>query len=207
MTPAQMMFRQLLIEANQHELFRFGSINHHANGMDYLCLQRNDRVTLKLYLIREPVNNNGGFLINPHSHRYSFMSSVLAGSLQHILFREGPTVKGKQWRKSTYYADRPEGQRAVPDGVVGLDVISRRKYVPADGMDSYFVGPEEIHTLQIIGEGVTMIGLIQHADVSDRSELYVPKGGSFLVPDTRMPTLREAKNMRDECISYLNVKG
>jgi hypothetical protein len=206
LNPMQAMFLQLLEEMPVAELYRFSTINHHANGMDYLCLQRDDRVTLKIYLIRGMPKENGGFLINPHSHRYSFMSSVLCGSLRHYLFKEAPDAKkrDREWVKHVYRADEPVGRRMQEVGEIGLEVKSALVHQAHPGMDTYFVDPSEIHTLEMIQDRVpTMIGLIQHSDVSDTSELYTKIDGKMILPDSRKPTYKEAQALRDECIHIL----
>lgn len=209
LTPMQSMFLRLLEDMPVADLYRFSTINHHANGMDYLCLQRDDRVTLKIYLIRgmprEPENR--GFLINPHSHRYSFLSSLLCGSLRHYLFKEvgeGEASDRQVWEKHRYHADEPIGKRLQPEGLCGLDVLSSMVYQPSTGLDTYFVDPHEIHTLEMIQDRVpTMLGLVQHSDVSDHSDLYLPPGGGMKLPDTRKPTFKETQALRDECIHIL----
>uniref|UniRef100_A0AAU6W3U0 Uncharacterized protein n=1 Tax=Pseudomonas phage Cygsa01 TaxID=3138529 RepID=A0AAU6W3U0_9VIRU len=205
LNPMQAMFLQLLEEMPVAELYRHSTINHHANGMDYLCLQRDNRVTLKIYLIRGMPKENGGFLINPHSHRYSFMSSVLCGSLRHYLFKETHAKKAdREWEKHVYRADEPVGNRMVGLGATALDVQSALVYQAHPGMDTYFVDPTEIHTLEMIQDRVpTMIGLIQHSDVSDTSELYTKIDGKMILPDSRKPTFKEAQALRDECIYIL----
>lgn len=62
-------------------------INHHTDGMDYLCLLRTPKLTVKLYCIRNTAKNaNSGYLVHPHNHRYGFTSVLLSGELEHIRF-------------------------------------------------------------------------------------------------------------------------
>lgn len=204
LTPMQLMFLRLLEEMPVAELFRFSTLNHHADGMDYLCLQRDDRVTLKIYLIR---NNPRGFLINPHSHRYSFLSSLLCGSLRHYLFKDvnaGTSTDRELWKQYAYLADEPVGKRLDLRGLRSLEVVSSMVYQPSTGLDTYYVEPHEIHTLEMIQDRVpTMIGLVQHSDVAATSELYLPAEGGMLLPESRKPTFKEAEALRDECIHIL----
>ena len=41
-------FAQMLREVSPAEAMPHSVINHHVNGMDYLCLHRSDKLTVKL---------------------------------------------------------------------------------------------------------------------------------------------------------------
>lgn len=151
---------------------QFSSVNHHVNGMNYLCLQRDEEgETLKLYIIEKPSNPNSGFLVNPHTHRYSFSSYVLAGRVKHIRFRERDSgiglVHQRDWVKCMY----------SPESISVLHQTYLRPHVTEyhEKGDKYFVSDSEIHTLQMYDDSQpVLLGLVQKPDTRKTSRLFLP---------------------------------
>jgi hypothetical protein len=68
----------MLIELDHIAAAQNSVINHHVEGMEYLCLHRSDKLTVKLYFIdpeRMRQQVPGTYLVTPHTHRYSFEST------------------------------------------------------------------------------------------------------------------------------------
>jgi hypothetical protein len=187
--------RALLDQLNPQEASLDSMLNHHANGMDYLCLHRSPQLTVKLYLLHDAGNENNGWLVNPHSHRYSFESTVLAGAIRHIRFRR---QRGREWQEHRYNPDR---KAMKPGQHVGLD-WQADLHRPGS---SYFVDPTEIHTLQVVEEaGPTLIALHQFADVKEDTELYLRPGEKPMMPDYRRPTVAQVEELAARCMALLS---
>jgi hypothetical protein len=158
-------------------------MNHHADGMHYLCLQRTETHTVKIYYIPKPVNNNGGFLVNPHNHRYKFSSVVMSGALQHLRFSESENKHGDQYVKNRYFWETKEVKRQ------GMRYIyAYRDDLVTEG-GTYTVTPDEIHTLKILKP--TIIALSQEADTDDEAYIYIRPGQNFRKPRSRPMTPNE----------------
>jgi hypothetical protein len=167
-------------------------INHHVDGMNYICLLRTDELTIKIYMMGRPENPNNGFLVNPHSHRYPFDSTVLCGELEHIRFHKtSTTFKGvKVWSEYQY---SPETREIVNMGEAQFFMSS--VYHTEGG--SYFVKSDEIHTLRFNDDKPVIIGLTQFADEREHSELYLPREQKgFLQPNSRCPTVEELEELK-----------
>lgn len=190
-------YRTLLEQMNPATMAQHSTINHHANGVQYLCLHRTMGLTVKLYLIERPENHHSGYLVNPHSHRYPFSSTVLAGRLLHVRFVESNDLT-KDWSRCTYYYEQ---RRTVHDELVALegfpDLIEKG--------ESYWVDPHEIHTLRMLERGgPLLLGLTQFADTRPASNLYLPIGQDEPVyPDSRQPSANEMAALRDRCMELL----
>lgn len=50
----------------------------HAKGLDYICLERSEHLTIKLYFFDGDVTK-APEVVAPHDHRYNFETTVLAG--------------------------------------------------------------------------------------------------------------------------------
>ncbi|MEI2416193.1 hypothetical protein V8Z80_08415 [Orrella sp. JC864] len=195
-------YRAMLLQMDPSAMAAHSTINHHVDGMQYLCLHRTPRLTVKLYLIEEPKNPNSGFLVHPHSHRYAFLSTVLHGRLQHLRFKPMP---GQGWQCFTY---RAEGRRRTSAGECDLRLqrIERRS-----AGSSYFVAPDEVHTLRMHEPwrgrpAPVLIGLTQFADTKSRSELYLPKGvAEVAYPQDRRPSVVELDRLRRRCLQLMGA--
>lgn len=192
------VFQTLLQEMDATEMAQHSTINHHVDGVDYLCLHRSERLTAKIYLIEKPTNPNSGYLVHPHSHRYSFSSTVLSGELGHVRSIEIP---GYNWTRWGYQADN---RQRVHQGDFSLLTYAIEAHWRGT---SYFVTPDEIHTLQMNENSSepVMIGLLQFSDIKPTSELYLPTGHDEVVyPASRQPTPNEAMALRARCLELLS---
>lgn len=192
------IFRTLLQQMDAAEMAQHSTINHHVDGMQYLCLHRSPKLTAKIYLIEQPTNPNSGYLVHPHSHRYPFSSTLLSGELMHLRFGE---IDGTAWNRYRYHAEGRIRQHESPCDLA----LSAQEYCPCGS--SYFVQPFEVHTLQLPDlwhKQPVMIGLLQFADTQPTSELYLPAGMDEVVyPDSRRPTPEQAFALRTRCLELL----
>jgi hypothetical protein len=190
------MFKFMLNQVDPLEMQEFSSLNHHVEGMDYLCLHRSKKLTVKLYLIEDPQNPNSGFLVNPHSHRYAFGSRVLHGKLDHLRFHP---YTGQDWIEHSY---DPENKTMSANGETRL--LIERETHRRDS--SYFVNENEIHTLQMYpGKGPVLLGLVQLQDTREKSELYIPAVNNYKLntvkPET--PSIAQIQNLIDRSLELI----
>lgn len=195
------MFRTLLDQLDPEEMAYHSSINHHIDGLDYLCLLRTDKFTVKAYLMEKPDNPNNGYLVNPHSHRYAFATVVLAGWVSHLRFK---VRKAPMHQKTDMYTEH----RYIPDIrklMKGRDTrltVDVTETFSAGG--EYVVNTDEVHTLRMIGgRGPALLGLVQFEDELPTSRLYLPQGQPMALPHTRQPSVKETDQLRRRIQSLL----
>lgn len=183
------MFRTMLLELDPIQAAENSVLNHHVAGMDYLCLHRADKLTVKLYFINPEriAAMPGDFLVTPHTHRYAFESTVLSGSLVHELFDED---RGMTYEISTY---EPETKTRVRRGERNLWPKSAETYGVGG---TYWVSTEDIHTL-LVPAAPVLLGLVQFADTAKTSTVYVRQGSEMKYPESRKPTSLEVIALRN----------
>lgn len=144
-------------------------MNYHTYGLHYICLHRDSAITLKVYYIPERLNQNGGFLVHPHNHRYPFHTVVLSGVLEHHLFDEKADARPTNELCSFSYKTKEFEPRH--------EICLAPKTTVTYGVDGeYFVGVNEVHTLRIIKP--TILGIVQGPDTNADARIYLPLGSN-----------------------------
>lgn len=150
--------------------FLDSKINHHAKGLDYYCLFRSEKLTLKIYHIHNyvPANAEHRWLVNPHNHRYFFRTVVLRGKVRNIVFSES---KGNRAHYKAYRSYYDYKTKDVSVGhQVGISVLSDTLYSQGQYYDTYV---DQIHT--IVPESDDLIlGIVQFEDINEYPALYLP---------------------------------
>lgn len=193
-------FFQMLKELNPQEIAAHSVLNHHVEGMNYLCLHRSPKLTVKLYFI-DPARIDktpGSMLVTPHTHRYAFESTVLTGQLIHETFREGVDSDHDRF----VYA--PETKMRLGTGSVGLWQRSVNTHIARTNTDSYWVDTDEIHNL-IVPDRPVLLGLVQFADVLPTSTVYLRKGTEMVFPQSRETSPVEAWALRNQALKMMEV--
>ncbi len=189
-------FKRLLIELDHGTAAEHSVINHHVDGMEYLCLHRSDKMTVKLYFV-DPYRMHqqvpGTYLVTPHTHRYSFESTVLAGHLIHARFRE---VYGNDYDRFDY---APETKTKTDIGAAGLEATDLEMHLAGS---SYWCGTSDIHTL-VVPHAPVLLGLVQFGDIVTQSTVYLRKGSRMDYPESRKPTPDEALVMRNRALEMM----
>lgn len=128
----------------------------HAKGLDYICLRRSPASTLKLYFLDGDVSKLPE-VVNPHDHRYSFRTWVVAGKSRNIWYDEdaGQTFNRFRWRTPLLGGDGFEWDKEV-----SLREIWRLTYAAGE---NYFMRHDEIHTIRML-ENETVLFLEQYED-------------------------------------------
>lgn len=191
-------FKRLLIELDHVAAAKHSIINHHVDGVEYLCLHRSDKLTVKLYFI-DPTNiarPENSYLVTPHTHRYSFESTVLAGQLQHLTFRQ---CAGSGYDVSEY---SPEFRLRTGIGECDLEVRGRDLHKA--GSD-YWCGTSDIHTL-IVPDDPVLLGLVQFGDITEKSTVYLRKGAMMNYPESRKPTADEVLALRNRALEMMEAE-
>lgn len=187
----------MLAEMDLVEMMNHSMMNHIINGMHYLCLHRSPKITLKLYLIERKTNDFAGFLLHPHTHRYAFDSTVLAGSIEELKFQP---CKGDEWDQYEYVTELRKFERRANYGLIGEGHV----YQPGE---HYFNDVTDIHTLRAVPDaGPVLIGLMQFMDTKRSSDLYLPFGRpeALKFSDSRRPSVNNMKWLRQRCLDLLN---
>jgi hypothetical protein len=196
-------FKQLLNELDADAAVPHSTINHHVEGLDYLCLHRTDALTAKLYFI-DPARTGkvpGAMLVAPHSHRYAFHTIVLAGEIKHERYHVEPYEEGYYDR----FSYSPETRERTLMAPCELIVRSARVHEAGNYIyESYWVEPDEVHTLIVPKEPV-MLGLVQFADSRVRSDVFLSgiARGKMDFADSRRPTIEEVETMRARALKAL----
>lgn len=165
------------------ELAKHSIFNHHVNGMHYLCLNRTNDLTLKIYYCSDVGNPNSGYLVHPHNHRYEFDSTVLKGELQHLRFQESKN-HGELVTKYGY-----DWQTKQLKEINNVCLYTHRDDNCKEGY-GYTVLPNEIHTLKLLSP-VVIIGLIQYEDKIDNAVVYKKPTVEFEISKAYTPTTQE----------------
>lgn len=134
----------------------------HVKGIDYICLKRTPALTLKAYFFETGIQDLPE-VVNPHNHRYSFITECVSGLVRNKWFTKDP----KNLRPGKYYSvfewDTPL------NGGKGFK-YSHEAMLWQDG--AYTAGPgcqypmrhEELHTIQVL-KPETCIVIAQREDV------------------------------------------
>jgi hypothetical protein len=160
------------IEAIVENSFR----NFHAKGLDYLCLQRSEILTVKAYFYdcdqaRSPE------VVCPHDHRYPFVTQIVAGESNHWRYVEMPEFVGLPKRHQCFKWRTPllGGNGFEWSHEAALERVSHERYSAGE---AYWCRAEEIHTIGITTPGTVLL-LIQMADVvpiGEPTHTYVMDG-------------------------------
>jgi hypothetical protein len=185
---------------NAGEMARHSVKNHHVNGLDYLCLHRSDKLTVKLYFLdpAKMAKERGDFLVAPHTHRYSFESYVLHGRLGHIRLWER-RVEGSDGQYECFAYDPDTRTRKFTHA---CDFGHSVEYYGIAGQESYWNSTSDIHTL-LVPDKFVLLGLVQFSDICSSSEVYLRKGSDMKYPESRPLTDSEAEELRWQALSYL----
>lgn len=145
----------------------------HAKGMDYVCLHRDAGLTLKAYFFADGMDSQkAGEVVNPHDHRYNFMTQTMSGVIENQLYRTPPCWDPlSDWVNQdecgeSYYAhlwDTPlnGGKGFIKDGGWILQRYNVAQYRKGQ---QYFMAAPEWHTIRVAAPQ-TCIVIAQYEDL------------------------------------------
>lgn len=128
----------------------------HNDGLDYLCLHRDARLTVKLYAFRGCQHNEAGLIVWPHNHRYTFEHFTLAGKVENVLYREASGLDAPRWFAWDFVPGEQPKRRASEDDDLVLIESSRSD-------EPFVMTPEQIHSLAVPEDSIAI--QIQYHDV------------------------------------------
>lgn len=160
--------RKLIAEADPEVCAEHSFRNYHALGLHYLNLVRTPQLTVKLYVFDNVQNNECGYVVWPHNHRYSFSHYTLFGSVTNHVFGAG---EYGNWSRYRYNSE---------DGALDFQekcLLSRQSMTLVVAGGFYSLEPHEIHTISV-GDGLSAAVLWQHTDCEGVTEtdMYAPFG-------------------------------
>lgn len=136
----------------------------HVKGFDYLCLKRSPTHTMKLYLF-EDTPTTASEVVNPHDHRYPFLTKCLAGSVTNHSFvrgeREGCEII--RLHEFEYRTPLNGGDGFTFAREATLSRTRSKRY--AQGQ-AYALDASDLHTIQVHGTETALL-LHQYADLPD----------------------------------------
>lgn len=136
--------------------------NFHAKGLDYICLSRSDELTQKLYILDGDASKVPE-VVNPHDHRYSFVTTVLHGKMADYRWRPG--LEGmpgaKPFSAFDYMTPLNGGSGFI---YRGEEWLVRTVSEGLRSGESLATQAKHIHTIQMMADQ-TVLRLDQFADV------------------------------------------
>lgn len=143
--------------------------NYHAEGLDYLCLQRTQELTVKLYVTRpdDLRHNAQGYLVHPHTHRYPFHTFVLIGGMANIVFT--PSNKGKEWNEHSF-------EKAIEGTILKFEkkikLAGEATYIGQG--ESYYMDESQIHSIRLSAVQPVVLMLFQYQNRKAKNSLFSP---------------------------------
>lgn len=132
--------------------------NFHVRGFDYLCLKRTPEHTRKVYFFDGNVSQLPE-VVNPHDHRYDFITTVLSGVMSNSVYTIDPVgevYNEFEWRTPLLGGDGFTFRRE-------MRLLETQRFAYKRGQ-SYLMRAEEFHTIRMHKEG-TVIVLDQFEDL------------------------------------------
>jgi len=156
--------------------------NFHTKGFDYLCVKRTPEHTRKVYFFDGNVSKLPE-VVNPHDHRYHFKTTVLTGVMSNSTYIEDhlPHHEGNQvYQEFEYRTPLNGGDGFTWKREARLFEYKRFFYRK---FDSYFMRPEEFHTIRM-EQDQTVLVLDQYADV-----VPLDQPTRTFIPERKAPSL------------------
>ncbi len=175
--PMKDFVRNLLEPLNPVESAKYSFTNYHCPGLTYLNLLRTPNLTVKLYLTESGVTHaeplaTGGWLVNPHSHRYNFETYVLRGCVEHFVFEE--RSDGLPFTRYGYRSVLSGGTGFVREGAVRLATATRRRLKPYSHVftNHYYLPTNKVHTIAVAPGEPTVQLQLQYTDLEEPKTLF-----------------------------------
>lgn len=145
-------------------LLRNSYRNFHADGVDYICLNRTDNLTVKVYFFDKVTDSPE--IVSPHDHRYDFVTKVLNGRCANSLWYETKDEKrGERYQEFNFHTPLNGGKGFEWRREVFLTKSSSTLYFKGS---RYLMPFNEIHTLERLNPG-TILLLWQYRDIHEKT--------------------------------------
>ena len=178
-----------------HNIIANSYKDFHTKGLDYICTERTPERTVKYYFFNGDVTKIPE-VVNPHDHRYSFSSKVLAGSMVNHVFKRRD--HGEVYQAFDYMTPLNGG-----DGFTyrGEEYLYHYATQLVTRNHTYYSTASDIHTIQIM-EDQTVLKLIQNFDYVPLDEPTSCWTKTKIKPDT---SGLYSKFKEDEILARLKV--
>ena len=146
---------------NLEEVLANSYRDFHVKGFDYICLQRSLVETWKLYFFEGDVEK-APEVVHPHDHRYNFLTDVMSGSVENVLYYEERGFGAKPFNKFEWRTPLNPG----PSGFTykGETYLKEKVRTLYEKNDGYWMTHEGIHTIRIAASD-TILMLRQYEDI------------------------------------------
>lgn len=135
----------------------------HAKGLDYVCLHRSPELTLKAYFFSDADSQRLSEVVNPHDHRYPFLTQCYSGVIENRWYREPVEDAPREYFNAFHYFTPLNGGAGFTEFLENVSLERHRtKAYRAGGC--YSMKAEEFHTIRVAASQ-TVIVLAQHEDV------------------------------------------
>lgn len=210
MTPEQRIFSDLLGNADAVLMAGQSVLNHHIDGIDYLCASRTPQVTAKIYMIghKGPVDNfNAGFVAVPHTHRYDFYTVVLAGKIEHIRFKKTDRKGIRRWSEHGFDPSESGTQKILERCHENISFDTTIEEYSRG--ESYHVNSNEIHTLRIpdgYKHSPVILGILQFERHRNCSSVFLPSYwylDDLKFSDSKVPSARDYALLRSKALKMM----
>lgn len=166
--------KELVRSADPAYLANSSFENYHAEGLNYLCLLRNTRMTVKAYIFTpelKPVDGN--WLVWPHNHRYRFAHQTITGRILNERF----VLDGDDDHFDIYSFD-PDFKRPSRIGRTGLRLTT------STPDDFAMLDPNELHTLRVCTKNAIALQ-VQYHDERAHTMMVAPVGAKVSCHENR----------------------
>jgi len=148
------------LRINVEEVLKHSFRNFHAKGLDYICLRRSEEETWKLYFFEGDVSRSPE-VVFPHDHRYNFMTYVLSGTVENVLYKHVDGNEGEPYNRFHWRTPLNPGPSGFSfQTTCRLKEIDRSIYVSGQ---EYPMCWSQIHTIRIAHHD-TVLFLKQYED-------------------------------------------
>ncbi len=176
--PIISMAMQLLHSLTDEDARAHSFCNYHVEGLDYLCLLRTPRMTVKAYCFAPELGGttgHDGWVVWPHNHRYRFDHVTLTGQVDNVLLDITSTSdRDGDWDANLYVYDGTGSRGTVTRvGAAALKVSGTLSTITGEGFEMYDL--DRLHTIRVRGETIAI--QIQYEDQRERTLMAVPKIG------------------------------
>lgn len=142
----------------------------HAPGVNYLCLSRTPRLTIKLY---ELPPTDGKQIVSPHNHAYNFDSVLLDGCVSNITYYELEEDDRESYDQIVYkrtFRSKLNCGSGFATESIKCRIALRRGQAYMYKYDHYYTSTEDIHTL-IVREP-SLLFISQYEDIKTETSVY-----------------------------------